>query len=609
MHPVINGFAVSSQRGNMKTIEKYSPVFVGGVAFLLLWLFLQANQEFLFYYREQQQLFMKDVDFIRDRYTTLGGLSLCLAQFLVQFFSIRLLGAAVTAGIGVLSAMLLWFSLRKLNASVYLFPLCFVPWLFQVKGLLDYYYHYEGVLAFFLSMLFFWIYTASSSTMRPLFRIGWGCLFTVCLYLFAGSIALLFAVMLLLYDVLTKSPGGYWQLFSVLSVAVLGMIFVHVGRLVSYRFAYTNDFNYEPILVPLQSTNGSWFAAVGCMLLFFLARYVSIKTPAARMVCTVVLSLGVGWGYGRYAAMDAGDKTYAMVELQHYVTTEQWNALLRSKKIRNNNYLIMNYVNLALSQEGKLLTRLLDLQPRDPQTLLVGGEKTELVAELTVLLSDIYYRMGIIASAQDKAFDSSIGVRYGSPAMLKLLVKTNLIYGAYPVAEKYISVLERTWGYGKWATSMRRFLYDDEAVEQDPELGMKRRDLPATDAFSLQDGVYADLVHILETNPKDMAARDYAVAHLLLSRDRESANRFVERFYGTDALKSVPQILQEAMIVFNENDMDFCRKHGVTEETLTRYDEFKRQFIAFQRTKRNPAALKAGFGKTYWYYFLFNPVR
>ena len=49
---------------------------------------------------------MKDVDFIRDRYTTLGGLSLCLAQFLVQFFSIRLLGAAVTAGIGVLSAML-----------------------------------------------------------------------------------------------------------------------------------------------------------------------------------------------------------------------------------------------------------------------------------------------------------------------------------------------------------------------------------------------------------------------------------------------------------------------------------------------------------------------
>ena len=69
----------------MKTIEKYSPVFVGGVAFLLLCLFLQANQEFLFYYREQQQLFMKDVDFIRDRYTTLGGLSLCLAQFLVQF--------------------------------------------------------------------------------------------------------------------------------------------------------------------------------------------------------------------------------------------------------------------------------------------------------------------------------------------------------------------------------------------------------------------------------------------------------------------------------------------------------------------------------------------
>lgn len=47
---------------------------------------------------------------------------------------------------------------------------------------------------------------------------------------------------------------------------------------------------------------------------------------------------------------------------------------------------------------------------------------------------------------------------YGNPRMLKRLVQTNLIYGAYPVAEKYIRILENTFYYKDWAKSQRKFL-------------------------------------------------------------------------------------------------------------------------------------------------------
>ena len=64
---------------------------------------------------------------------------------------------------------------------------------------------------------------------------------------------------------------------------------------------------------------------------------------------------------------------------------------------------------------------------------------------ISALLSDVYFTMGNVAAAQEMAFESNIGALCdGNPRMTQRLVQTNLIYGAYPVAEKYIAVLENT---------------------------------------------------------------------------------------------------------------------------------------------------------------------
>ena len=594
----------------MKRIIQYIPVTLAIIAFFLTWAFLQKNQEFLFYYREQQQIFLFDIDFLVDRYVTLGGLSLFLAQFLTQFFTIHYLGAAITAVLCVLSGWLFWLSLRKLNHFVWLFPLCLVPLIFEIKGLNDYYYSFQSVTSFLLAMLMFWIYTATVSQMKPLVRVVTGCTFSLLLFLFAGSVALLFSVLVLLFDFFNKSKAWYFQFLSVLTVIVCGIIAVNAGVIGLYRFAFTNDFNYEPILEPDTSTGYSWYMAVACLILFVITRYIKIQKPVTQFVSAIILFALVGCGYSRFASRNPKDSMYDIAVLQHYVVTEEWDKLLQSGKVRDNNYLLMNYATLALSHKGQLLNHILDYQPRDPLVLAVGGDKSNQVTDLTVFLSDVYYQMGNVATAQNKAFDSSVGLRYGNPSMLKMLVKTNLIYGEFPVAEKYLNMLSKTWGYKGWAENMHRFLNNDKAIEADPELGMKRKDLPKKDAFTLMDGLFVDLLNIVEANPNNKAAVEYAIAYLLLARDKDNTNRFVEEFYATDALKILPQILQEAMLVFNENDIEYCKRYGATDETIKKYQDFKDKFLSARRTRRNSVAvLKSEYGHTYWYYFLFNNVR
>ena len=134
----------------MNKIAKYFPWVLGLAALVLLCFYLDAAQRYLFYYREQQQLFVYDTSFMLDRYLTFGGFALFMAQFLVQFFTVPFMGALITSILAVLTAVLLWLSLRKINGSAYLFPLCFLPILFQIGALYDYYYYYQGLVAFSL---------------------------------------------------------------------------------------------------------------------------------------------------------------------------------------------------------------------------------------------------------------------------------------------------------------------------------------------------------------------------------------------------------------------------------------------------------------------------
>ncbi len=113
------------------------------------------------------------------------------------------------------------------------------------------------------------------------------------------------------------------------------------------------------------------------------------------------------------------------------------------------------------------------------------------------------------------------------------------------------------------------------------------------------------MLNILDGDSPDKNTVEYAIAFLLVTKDAQSLSQFMDKYYGTKVLKEVPVLLQEALVENNEFDLDYCREHGVSEETINRHNQFIQKFMETQQKGLNPeAALKREFGRTYWYYSL-----
>lgn len=84
------------------------------------------------------------------------------------------------------------------------------------------------------------------------------------------------------------------------------------------------------------------------------------------------------------------------------------------------------------------------------------------------------------------------------------------------MAEKYISILERTLFYKGWATSMRVFLGNEEAVKADQEMGMMYASLPLTDEYARLDGIVGDMRDIHEACPGNVILSQFYELYKIL---------------------------------------------------------------------------------------------
>jgi len=111
----------------------------------------------------------------------------------------------------------------------------------------------------------------------------------------------------------------------------------------------------------------------------------------------------------------------------------------------------------------------------------------------------------------------------------------------------------------------------DEGVMNDPELSLKRKGLPHSDAFIVRDRIIADLMLLLDADKSNTAARDYAIVYLHLSKDATALHAFVDRFFGTELLPSLSPAMQMGLLTATGGDEQYCRSHGVDEPYIEAY--------------------------------------
>lgn len=617
-----------------------------------------SSQKWLLMFRGQQEMFLFDWSYIKDILIHPGGLAEVTAKFLVQFFTVPGVGVVVTLVLLGLNAWMVWKIMERTahtkssvtstdsvtvvrqahqprfdklsdqgNREVWgIFPLCLLPSVFLAVSLLDYYCFYQGLIAYIAAV--FCLLEYSKIKRRPLL---WGSVITVGLFFLTGSVALLFAVRALLYDIFVKRPKALLSVIFPAITLVLGFVMIQTGQIATILDAFTPRMYYEVDILKMPEIHYvSWVMLSVCIFIAAVSRKITVKGIAARTgICVLSAAVSV-LTFIYFGDAFKSDSKMRLYRLECLAANENWDEIIRlhGRDVRSQNE--ANYLNLALAEKGRLAEDLFKYRQNGPLSL-INDVKSQNDIDL-LRLSRVLFAMGNMGAAQSTAFNADLAFGDHVPSMLKMVLEIDLMRGSYATAEKYIRLMEKSLLHSKWASSQKVFLGDDGAVMNDEVLGNGRHDLQCEDAFVLYTNPMDDLFRIVDANPGDTKAMEYALSYLLLAKDMDNVVAFIDKRYGAPALKSLPTPVQDCMLFYADYfetmdidfaishgmsreeverrrayDLDWCLAHGVTEENVARFRSFKDKYGTAMRSQ-NPQAALASFRGTFWHYLLFTQI-
>lgn len=569
---------------------------------IVLFLYLKSHYAFNYYFAEQFQMFRFSADYAQAFFQRIGGPVAYLGTFLVQFFVHPYIGAAVSALLYAVTV----FGLRSCSLQLsggkevpltYLLPGMFFLW----AGA-DVNCHFDAGLAFAAMA---WMLAAYVHMPERGIRLVVALPLSWLFFYVAGPMSIGLTMACCVVE-LGQRRKGRWLSLLLLPGALLAPLLCFyidatdesLSRLLTMEF-YSNALAPAPIW-----TNG---ALIALWMMLAVAQLYPLcpkwKRPWMRHVSWSTQIVLAAFICCKVEGIANYQQNYVAKRLDYYVRHERWNDILDEKELRpTKNMLHTCCQNLALARLGKLSEAI----PATPQIgtkgLLVKWNRSTFTS---ALLSDVCYTMGHVALAQMLAFEGLVASEYSeNPRLMLRLVQTNLIEGAYPVAEKYIRLLRQTYAYRKQAETYAAFLYNDRRVEEDPELGPLRRCRSKVNGLTSLAQAPMDLWMVMQSNPSYRPSFDYFCAFCLLSRDLQTLGMMLDEFRTAPALQPMPRVLQEAAIILHEGQPDMWKEYGIEVSTRQRFLEFRKMALAAKGNRTMANQLRANFGTTYWYYYM-----
>lgn len=545
-------------------------------------------------------MFLFGKTYFIDTISQVGGGALYLAEFIVQFFAYPYAGASITALLITLVAFLMHQILIRIDVKHSLYALSILPAIALLMLHFDFNYTIQGTVAFIGMEAFLLgcllikkhsLQRSVSIIILPLF------------YWLCGPVSILFAITFFIITAIIKQPFYYLNLFILAEAIFLSILSVTFSKIGSYRLAFLPDAYYQQNIIPGNELYYPWIA----IFLVVTATFILSKNKAwegkKRWMSTLFQTICLGALFYQGITLYDDSKSYKMKTLDYYVRTEQWDKIIEQSKGKISNFLYMNYLNLALAEKGLLADYAFSFDQQGIYALLVKNNKT---AHVYSLLNEIYFSMGAVYLSQRMAFESNMSeTGIGNPRLWKRLVQTNLIIGAYPVAEKYIVMLEKTLYYADWATSHRPFLFNDAAVEADPLLGEKRRCLPRTNHLSLSNGLDQDLMAIIEANPSSTRSIEYLGCQYLFNKDIQGFKQMMAAYNKIKVYPKLPRSFEEALLAANEKNIDQLGEYNISPESYARFNAYRQYLFANKGASNIKQLMYQSYGNTYWYHFMF----
>lgn len=558
---------------------------------LLFFVIFQVQCAYDFFYAEQLRTFLFSEAYAQEILSQPGGGLEYVASFLIQFYVYDYVGPLMTA---VLFFLIVWLCDRWLSRfqMSMLAPLgsILLGGLFVILEL-DMEYKTEGTLAVLVCLALLNLYA-----MIPSFkvRVGLMVVFVPVFYWLMGPAVLALVACVCLFE----TSNRHYMIWPLLAWGFLPIIlWWYMGDCGEARIVFLPDAYYNEHLVPKMKLYYPWYlmlilSLVGCLWrLFDVSLSFKKWTPLLYVlqVCVAVACMGQLFKFAH------GEFHYQLKRLDCYRIRGEWDHILSEKLVSSKNVLHACYQNLALAQKGVLADSLFHYPQCPPNGLAVEWNGSRQYSDL---LSDVYWLQGNVALSQKMAFDAVYFYKsFVHPRLMLRLIETNLVYGEYAVAEKYIRLCEQSHYYADKAREYRKCLPGVGAGEMDASLLEMRKCLPGQGEAILSN-FYSDSKNVLLGHSGYRPAMHYLGCKLLLDNNLEVFKFFIEELCDMESLQPMPLHFQEALLMIYDEEK--CKEYGVTEQMIARYQDFKNR-ISKVKTQADVASIfKAGFGNTFW---------
>ena len=577
---------------------------------IAIYCFFAFGYRYHLHFQEQYQLFEWTCAYFAKVARVPGGLADWLGRLITQFFYHAPVGAALIALLICAVQLLTWAVFAR--RSLLLYALSFVPALLLVAFCCDENALMGPVVALALSL------GAAALCRRIASRKGRRLLELILvplLYLACGPIALVYVLIVAVQAFFgadgilgrehfsasgTKYRSGAKP--SWLFIAGLFALIVLCPLAASLVFPYPLDRLVEGVhyyrfhnILP-----GLLYAAALAAVLMVLVSCVKVRKPLRNAVPAVLLYAAL-MAAGVFLTLRTAD--FVKEEWMHYdfmARMQMWNRIMLQADRRNpDNPKTVSCLNLALAKTGRLPDSQFSYYQNGPDGLLPGyeGDFTNPVST-----GEIFWHLGLVNTAQRYAFEAQEAIpdHQKSARFYQRLAETNLVNGDTLVAMKYLKVLEHTTFYRAWARETAALVADGTLFDKRPELARARALRLRDHDFLFSDTEMDSMLGLLSVeHPENTMALDYLLAWCLLRKD---LNRFAECVQMVKA-SPMPQTYQEALLllwVFTHNDYE-----GLPDYIAPANVQRMNRFMADANAGKSEAVMKAAYGKTYWFYYLF----
>ena len=579
-------------------MNKKEIAFWAFVALLVFYFFL-AFGVFLFQRQEEGQFFIPAWWNISEHIGQAGGFCAVVGQWIIQYYRMPMLAISIHTFLLLVIGISTYKLLQGRGSAYYHLPIALFPMLILLKMSIRGSYLVDGTVALALMML----------ALLPLLRLRgkkqiavYGVLATCVLFGLAGLLSVWFAVLYVLVAA-WLCPRNEWRI-QALWCLLPALLFALFSRQLGIPVPLSEGFRPEEFLeVQLQPHYYIYYVwalfvalLAGSLLLAFLLSRLNKPSRWMQIGITLICFLGAA-GFGKYCMPDKWDiQNRMMDELAYLAHERQWNTIINRYKGREiQDYISLNYLNLALAQEGKLADALFTFDQRGAKSLVLPWNQSSL---MTKMLCDIHFAIGDLGMAESYAMDAiTQSKRGGSARMIQRLVQINLIRGEKVVAHKYLKLLEETPFYRDWAEQHYIYLENPDKMQENPEL--KGKFIPEERKDQLYSLMTTD--SLWAVHPPKSIGWEYRGCYYLLDKKLEKFRSFARSSGVTD----LPRHFQEAWLMLDKTPADSSYVPVIAPEIEERYRKFRQVLAIRSANDVNMQAVYREYGDTYWFYYYF----